>query len=631
MTKLLKLKFNFTSSPFFFRIAVFGVVFFFVQSILAQAPEPPTGLLATGYDSHIELEWNQNAEPNLSGYNIYRSENGTDFEFLKFVTKLNDSNIDFIGEHGREFDYKITAKNTSGQESDFSNLVSAATFEMTDDELLTMVQQYTFRYFWDFAHPVSGLARERNTTSIVTSGGSGFGIMAILVGIERGFITYEQGVERLLKIVNFLDGADRFHGVWAHWMNGATGEVVPFSQYDDGGDLVETAFLMQGLLTVRECIAGDTPDEIALREKITELWETTEWSWYRKGVQNVLYWHWSPNFAWEINHQIRGFNETHIVYILAAASPTFSVPDNLYHVGWAGSNYTNGNEYFGFPLEVGPFRGGPLFFSHYSYLGFDPRYKKDDYANYFNNGVYHTLINRAYCIENPQGHEGYSSVCWGLTASDDPWGYLAHEPTASRDNGTLTPTAALSSMPYTPELSIAALKHFYRELGDELWGEYGFYDAFNPGEDWTASSYLAIDQGPIICMIENYRTELLWDCFMANPEIQTALDQIGFVTDSTYVVGTEDLSLANANLQVSPNPATDFLTVELQLFQPLENVDLQLLDLTGHNVKNIFSSKNLTTGQHNFQLNTTELNNGMYLLRLQTPRGVTVKKLLILK
>ncbi|HFA48156.1 MAG TPA: T9SS type A sorting domain-containing protein [Bacteroidetes bacterium] len=630
MPKLLKQAPDSFPLPIFSPVLAVGLVLLFAFSLAAQ-PAPPTNLSADGYDSHIELHWNKNAEPGLSGYRIYRSENGGGFEFLKFVGKLNDSAIDFIGEHDRAFEYKITAKNNSGEESGFSNLAQAATFEMTDAELLTMVQQYTFRYFWDFAHPVSGMARERNSTSTVTSGGSGFGIMAILVGIERGFITREEGVGRLLKIVNFLETADRFHGAWPHWMNGATGAVIPFSEFDDGGDLVETAFLVQGLLTARECISGNAANEVSLREKITQLWETVEWNWYRKGVQNVLFWHWSPNFGWQINHEVRGFNEAQVVYILAIASPTFALPTNLYHDGWAGGSYTNGGTFFGYPLEVGPNRGGPLFFEHYSYLGFDPRYKKDAYANYFNNAVYHTLINRAYCIENPENHDGYSSNSWGLTASDDPFGYLAHEPTPARDNGTIAPTAALSSMPYTPGQSIAALKHFYREMGGQLWGKYGFYDAFNLDENWFASSYLAIDQGPIIGMIENYRTGLLWDCFMANPEIQNALDEIGFETDSTFVTGIDEMVLENMDIHLFPNPATDILTIELAFFKNSENVKMELLDLTGRKLKDVFFIKKTVTGKHDFQMDTATLDCGLYLLRLTTPGGVAVKKALILR
>ncbi|MDZ7757304.1 glucoamylase family protein [Rhodohalobacter sp.] len=402
--------------------------------------------------------------------------------------------------------------------------------EITDMQLLDKIQEATFKYFWDFAHPVSGLARERNTSGdTVTIGGSGFGLKAILVGIHRGFITKSQGVERLNKIVDFLTSADRFHGVWPHWMHGATGNTIPFSEYDDGGDLVETAFMAQGLITVREFLDESIQEENELISKINGLLDTIEWDWYTRDGQNVLYWHWSENHGWQMNMQVRGYNEALIVYLLAASSTNHGIEPDVYHQGWARSgNITNGQLFYNIELPVGYDYGGPLFFAHYSFLGLDPRNLTDTYADYWRQNRNHTLINREHSIVNPNNFVGYSSDSWGLTASDNFEGYLAHEPT--RDNGTITPTAAISSIPYTPEESMDAIHHFYYVLGDKLWGEYGFHDAFNPTEGWWADSYLAIDQGPIIIMIENHRTGLLWDLFMQAPEVQDALDSLSFET-----------------------------------------------------------------------------------------------------
>ncbi len=399
---------------------------------------------------------------------------------------------------------------------------------VSDDELLTLVQRQTFRYFWDFAHENSGLARERNTSGdLVTTGGSGFGLMAIIVGVERGFISRQQAVERWAKIVDFLSQADRFHGVWPHWLNGNTGKTMPFSNKDNGGDLVETAFLIQGLLAVRAYLDPDTPAERTIMDKITKLWHEVEWDWYTRGGQDVLYWHWSPEFNWDMNLPIRGYNESLIVYVLAAASPTHPIEKSVYDNGWAAQgNMANGKTFYEYPLPLGSDYGGPLFFSHYSFLGLDPRNLSDQYANYWVQNRNHTLINRAHAIQNPLGYVGYSENSWGFTASDNHQGYSAHSPT--NDLGVITPTAALSSMPYTPEESMAALKHFYYVMGDRLWGEYGFFDAFNVTESWYADSYLAIDQGPIIVMIENYRSGLLWDLFMTDPDLKTGLDKLGF-------------------------------------------------------------------------------------------------------
>ena len=400
--------------------------------------------------------------------------------------------------------------------------------QLGDSALLTLVQQKTFDYFWKFAHPVSGLAPERTTTpEVVTIGGSGFGVMAILVGIERKFITREQGLERLLKIIRFLEKADHYHGIWPHWMNGATGKTIPFSRKDDGGDLVESAFMFQGLLAVQQYFDRNTPQEQELRNKITWLWNDAEWNWYTQGGQDVLYWHWSPNNGWSMNHTIRGWNECLITYVLAASSPKFPISPKAYHQGWVVSNYfKNGKEFLGIKLPLGFDYGGPLFFAHYSFLGLDPRGLKDQYADYWEQNTNHTLINRQYCINNPKQFKGYSADCWGLTASDNHEFYNAHSPT--NDLGVITPTAALSSFPYTPAYSMQALKYFYNKVGARLWGEFGFYDAFSEAHNWYDHQYLAIDQGPIVVMIENYRSGLLWRLFMSHPDIKKGLKGLGF-------------------------------------------------------------------------------------------------------
>ncbi len=402
-------------------------------------------------------------------------------------------------------------------------------FELTNEVLLEKVQHQTFKYFYDFAHPVSGMARERNSSGdIVTSGGSGFGLMALIVGMERGFITREQGLKQIEKMVGFLETCDRYHGVWPHWLNGATGEVVPFSPKDNGADLVETAFMIQGLITVRQYLYKNNPVEEALVHRINSLWQEVDWEWFTRDGEAVLYWHWSPDFGWEMNHAIRGHNETLIAYVLAASSPTHPVDTSVYHKGYArNGEIVNGNSYYGIELPLGEELGGPLFFSHYSFLGLDPRNLQDRYANYWKQNANHALINRAYCKENPKGYKGYGEECWGLTASDNQQGYSAHSPT--NDLGVITPTAAISSIPYTPEYSLEAIRHFYYEYGDSLWGIYGFHDAFNPSEKWWADSYLAIDQGPIVVMIENFRSGLLWDLFMSAPEIQEGLGKLGFM------------------------------------------------------------------------------------------------------
>ena len=397
--------------------------------------------------------------------------------------------------------------------------------KIATDELLDLVQEKTFSYFWDYAHPSCGLARERlGSGDTVTSGGSGFGLMAIIAAIERGFISRADGYARLLKIATFLsEKAERFHGAFSHWLNGSSGAAIAFSTYDNGADLVETSFLMEGLLACRNYFSE--PAEAELREKITALWEAVEWDWFLR--DGKLYWHWSPNYDWQMNMAISGWNEALITYVLAASSPTHPISKADYEGGWArGGGIRNGKKFYGIYLPLGSDYGGPLFFAHYSFLGLDPRGLSDKYANYWEQNVAHARINQAYCAANPKGYAGYSEQCWGLTASDIPNGYTASSPT--NDKGVITPTAALSSMPYTPEGSIAALETFYYIYGDRLFGQYGFHDAFSLSAHWFAESYLAIDQGPIVVMIENYRSGAVWDAFMKDPDVAAGLAKLGF-------------------------------------------------------------------------------------------------------
>ncbi len=418
--------------------------------------------------------------------------------------------------------------------------ISGNASSLTDEQLLDTIQLLTFQYFWDGAEPVSGMARERfhvdgvypqDDKHIITSGGGGFGLMALVVGMERGFITREEGIRRLTRIIEFLEKSDRFHGAWPHWLNGETGEVKPFSLKDNGGDLVETAYLVQGLLTVRPYLDAEDAVEAELQKRITRLCDDVEWDWYQKGGGPVLHWHWSPEYEFEMNLNVRGYNECMITYVMGASSNTHPISEDAFHHGWARDGGIKGENYrYDLLLDMnhnGAMEyGGPLFWSHYSYLGLDPRNLKDAYSDYWQHNVNHALINYYHCVENPHNYKGFGENCWGLSASYSLNGYSAHSP--ARDLGVISPTAALSSFPYTPEQSMKAARYFYDSLGTRVLGPYGFYDAFSLEEDWFPQRYLAIDQGPIVVMIENYRTGLLWDLFMSNEEVQNGLKKLGF-------------------------------------------------------------------------------------------------------
>jgi hypothetical protein len=453
------------------------------------------------------------------------------------LTLVPSSSLKNLAEYTISVNTNLKSKTDSFLESNIKlNLTtvidSSAKFpQISDSALLTLVEQQTFNYFWTNADPTSGMAKERASQTQVTTGGSGFGIMAMLAAVQRNFISRTDALNRITTIVNFLTNkATTYHGAFSHWINGSTGATIPFGTQDNGGDIVETSYMMQGLLCARQYFNSTTdPTEIALRSSINSLYNNVNWNWYRQNGQNVLYWNWSPNYNFAINVQVQGWCEALITYVLAASSPvdSFAIPKVVYDNGWArNGGMKNGNSYFGISLPLGPAEGGPLFFAHYSFLGINPNGLADAYANYWTQDTAHARINYLYCVSNPGKFNGYSGSCWGLTASDEQNGYSAHSPT--NDDGVISPTAAISSLPYTPTESMNALRFFYYTLGDKIWGQYGFIDAFNLSTVWFDNDYLAIDQGPEIVMIENYRSGLLWNLFMSCPEVQQGMKNLGF-------------------------------------------------------------------------------------------------------
>jgi exo beta-1,2-glucooligosaccharide sophorohydrolase (non-reducing end) len=519
-------------------------------------PAAPHHVRATGYDRHVVVRWDPVATPQLARYVIYRSLDGRNFEPVGIQRAGTERYADFLGKAGITAQYQVAAADWKYRTSALSQAVSASTRDLSDDELLTMLEEACFLYYWEGADPHSGMTRENipGDDRIVATGASGMGIGALIVGVDRGFITRAQGVERLTKIVNFLEHAQRYHGAWSHYMDGSSGKTMPvFGMLDNGGDLVETSFMMEGLLAARQYFYGASPAEHDLFQRITRLWETVEWDWYRGPEPGgFLFWHWSSEWAWQIHHPLIGFNEVMITYLLGIASPTHAIPATMYYSGWAsqdpraleyrqgwgetadGNHYGNGHTYYGIKLDVGVGTGGPLFFTHYSFFGLDPHSLGDRFtSSYFENNRNIALINRAYCIADPKHYPGYGANAWGLTASDGPKGYVAHAPDAADDTGTLTPTGALASFPYTPEASMAALKHYYRDLGAQLWDIYGPRDAFNQQADWISPIYMGLNQAPIVVMVENYRTGLVWKNFMANPEIGAMLRRLDTVSGKT--------------------------------------------------------------------------------------------------
>ena len=514
------------------------------------APRMPAGLTATAYERHVLLEWQPVDDRSIAQYVIYRSLDGGAWTPVGVqragVTRFSD----WLGAPGARAAYRVSARTAALAESPPSPTASATTHPMSDDELLTMVQRASFDYYWSGAEPYSGMARENQPgdDDLVALGASGFGVMATIVAAERGFVPRDAAVERMLRITRFLEHADRFKGAWAHYMHGSSGKAIPLFQiYDDGADLVETSFMMEGLLAARGYYTRDTPAERELRRSITRLWRAVDWDWFRATPKrDALYWHWSPDYGFQIANRLQGWNEVQITYLLAAASPTHAIPPSVYYTGYTrvGGDEPYGvpRSYFGItttqsyypPTATSPGSTGPLFFSHYSYMGYDARGVRDRVSDYFDSNRALARISHAYSVANPKRMKGYGANSWGLTAVDGPDdSYHEYKPFLE-DDGTIAPTGAVASFPYTPEASLAAIKHWYRDMGDRLWDIYGFRDSFNEQQDWYSGITMGLNQAPQVVMIENGRTGLVWRAFMRNPEIATMQRRLGFVPDRQH-------------------------------------------------------------------------------------------------
>jgi hypothetical protein len=486
----------------------------------------PLELKATPRQLCVSLQWD--ATPGSMGYEMQRSAspNGP---FKALPNNLSQLTFysDFLGEAATNF-YRVRSIQTNSEghilPSDWSKPIEGSSEALNQEQLITDVQRASFDYFYQYAHPISGLARAsaRRDPDICAIGATGMGLFNFGVGIERGFITRQEGADQTLKVLKFLsEKADRFHGAFPHFINGKTGTVIPFSKYDDGADIVETAFLMEGVLFAREYFCQTNPEEAEIRALGESLWRGVEWDWFVKQSNPIpaMIWHWSPRYGFKKNLYILGFNECQIVYVLGLASPTHSIKPECYWNGWESGNYEAASTQFEIHVELGGCGdiGPPLFFAHFSYLGLDPRELVYHGRSYYDHFRDFCLVQNRYADSRSKVYKGYGTL-WGITASAGPDGYRAFAP-GLRDNGTLAPTASLSSMPYVPDESLSCLLEMYQKYGSRLWGPFGFYDAFNFSRGWVSKTYLCIDEGPIAPMIENYRTGLCWKTFMKAAEI----------------------------------------------------------------------------------------------------------------
>ena len=576
-----------------------------------------TDFKTTGYDSHVELEW-ETPQEDLN-YRIEASFDGGNNYELRAETADNYL-LDFIPQKARNTSIQYRIYTIAGGNKSAAVTNQASVRDYSDDELMNMVQEYTFRYFWEGADPNSGMTKERTSGTAVASGASGMGLMAMIVAYERSYRPQSEVKDRILQMLNFLKTCDRHHGAWSHWYHGNSGVTKPFSTKDDGGDMVETSFVASALIALKNYFISNDNQSIQIREMADELWREIEWDWYQNNGEDQLYWHWSPNYDFEMNMRIRGWNESLITYIMAASSPTYGISKEVYDNGWANNGgMVNSRSFYGYDISLAPDYGGPLFWIHYTHLGIDPHNLYDAYADYWEEHVNTVKIHYTYAVNNPKGHKNYSDKCWGLTSSDDPdKGYSSHKP-LYEDNGTIAPTAALASMPYAPEESMKAIKYFYRERGSDLFGRYGFYDAFNDNQNWVKQDYLGIDQGPILIMLENYRTGLLWESVMNDSDVQEGLSTLGF-NQITSVPDWETKS----ELIIYPNPSEGQFKLSFPEIAS-KDISIRIYNLQGQQV--YFEETYSLSSE--LEVNASNLSTGCYVFVLQVNDQSFTTKLII--
>jgi len=514
--------------------------------------EAPTGLVSRTGDKSIVLHWDRNTEANLAGYRVYRSaSSGGPFvaQNPSVVTSAGFCDLTVGVVNGQTNYYRVTALTTTAEESLPSvTLAAVPHLFASDDEFLDYVQQTSFDYFWYLANPGNGLIPDRSTnTSPCSIAAVGFGLTAIGIGIDHGWIARTQGVARVLTTLNtFLNGPQGsnasgmigYKGWFYHFLEMNTAVRSPNSELSS----IDTALLLAGMLNAKQYFTGTNTDETAIRTKVDAIFNRVDWNWMARGTDAVSM-GWFPNSGFIPNDWV-GYNEGMILYCLGLGAATNPLPATAW------SRWTNGyiwSTNYGLAFVQFP----PLFGHEYSHCWIDFRHIADGYMN-SHNSSYHlnsrraTLANRAYCMANPLGRLGYSSTNWGLTACDGPTGYAAHgAPPALNDDGTIAPTAAGGAMAFTPEYSLPTLRRFYL-FRINIWTAYGFRDAFNQTAQWWASDELGIDQGPIVIMIENYRTQRVWQSFMQSEVVQRGLQRAGFVSLPFVALKLQPLPLQNA-------------------------------------------------------------------------------------
>jgi hypothetical protein len=514
----------------FFQILILGASF-----STAFAINPPTGLVISSGDRSVILHWDPNTDPNLAGYNVYRSLSSAG----SFVQK-NSSVLTTLGfcdlavNNGVTYYYQITAVTTNAQNSLPSAPLSTIpnTFS-NSNAFLDYLQQANFDYFWYAANPNNGLVPDRSTTGSACSiAAVGFGLTAIGIGIDHGWISRTQGVTRVIATLNtFLNGPQGpgttgvigYNGWFYHFLDMNTALRSPGSELSS----IDTVLLLSGILYCKQYFNGTNANETSIRTMSDSIFNRVNWPWMAQGT-NAVAMGWLPTTGFAGYGNWVGYDEGMMIYLLGMGTVTNPLPASAWNYWTSGYTWAT---YYGESFVPFP----PLFGHEYSHCWIDFRHIADSYMNsnnstYFENSRRAALAQVAYCTANPLGWVGYSSNVWGLTACDGPTGYEARgAPPALNDDGTIAPTAAGGAIAFAPDISLPTLQYLYTNGKNALWTAYGFIDAFNQSASWYDNAELGIDQGPIVIMIENYRTQRPWKLFMQNAEIQRGLQQAGFI------------------------------------------------------------------------------------------------------
>ncbi len=503
---------------------------------------------------------------------------------------------------------------------------------ITTEALLDTVQHAGVMYFWNEANPANGMVKDRDTGGSVSSiAATGFGLSALCIGVDHGWLDRAAVRSRVLTTLNTfwtgpqgtaVNGMIGYKGLYYHWldMNTAT------RTWDAELSTIDTALLMAGIIDARHYFTGSDPEEVQIRALADSIYLRCNWEFMRN-FSNGIKMGWKPGGGgfggfgpWV------GYNEAMILYILALGSPTHPIPASQWTT-WTSTyswqtryGYTNIN----FP---------PLFGHQYSHCWVDFRGLQDVFTfskgiTYFENSRRATLAQRAYCIANPSNWVAYSDSLWGLTASDDPFGYAAHgAPPPWSENGTITPTAGISSLPFAPEVVVPLMHNLWDNWRGTLWGPYGFTDAFNPTQSWVGQDVLGIDQGPIVMMIENYRNEAVWRRISQNEWIANGLTRAGF-TPVTTDVG-DDAPIAGAPAiqlrAVEPTPFRERTVVRFRL-AAAGRVRADLIDARGRIVMEVADGVR-AAGEQALPVDGSRLAPGFYHLRLTTGESAVVARL----